>query len=944
MPKSLQESKQLNQPNQMFNKKLILWLILLWISAPELWAQCSSNCSEGNTFFGSGAGGFTGDDNSFFGAGAGALNNGDNNAFFGRRAGFINLSGSNNAFFGGRSGSLNSVGSANAFFGAYSGAGNTSGSNNSFFGASSGELNTSGNNNAFFGIFSGNKNTTGNFNAFFGASAGLNNSTGFNNAFFGGFAGNENTTGENNSFFGTSAGLKNTTGKENAFFGSFAGNQNTTGNFNAFFGTSTGQNNSTGSKNAFFGNFAGNANTTGEENSFFGTSAGNKNKQGGANAFFGYQAGFENTAGGANAFFGHNAGRVNTVGLFNAFFGQGSGAKNTTGGANAFFGQGSGEDNTSGSLNAFFGQFSGQNNTTGRENAFLGQNSGNLNTTGRFNTYVGSDAGQTNVTGNNNVFLGYKSGAQEKGSDKLYIANSDTTRPLIYGDFEKNEMTVHGSLDVKGDIFLDAYDIISAGDSKITFGLIPENQNTSIPNNEDDDIYVHIANNGEFGVTNDNKLALNIGPRIREPKLDNGGQIQLGPQGDFNVNIAIENDALGRSDSKTEVRIGDLNFDDNNNSVIFFEPPGWGRPDIYGELRFGDEQHFLRGDGARGTTLQDPNGIFFNTGTNTPVTRMVLDKNGQLGIGVDQPERPIHLRATNAIFRIDRDRNDPGFAVVRYDNGFNNVWKSFYFYTRGNGPNDGKFIIADWGQNVSGPSTARLVVANDGNVGIGNFLFSDPSEKLTVNGNVLATGSFITSDKRFKKQIKKLPNALENLNLLNGVKYEYDTQKFAERNLPAGKTIGLIAQEVQKVYPELVKEDASGYLSVNYDGLVPVLIEALKEQQAEITALQEEVQQIKNSTNAHLISQVESEEAQLFQNHPNPFDKSTTIPYYLPENVSKAQILITDLQGRELNRISIQNLGKGQIELKVDTFQKGIYLYTLIVDGQLMESKRMLIE
>ena len=121
----------------------------------------------------------------------------------------------------------------------------------------------------------------------------------------------------------------------------------------------------------------------------------------------------------------------------------------------------------------------------------------------------------------------------------------------------------------------------------------------------------------------------------------------------------------------------------------------------------------------------------------------VVNVNGALGVGIKNPERPIHLRASNAIFRIDRDGNDPGFAIVRYDQGFNNVWKSFYFYTRGNGVNNGKFIIADWGTQVAGPSTPRFVIANNGNIGIGNFLNTDPSQKLTVNGNVLATGSFM---------------------------------------------------------------------------------------------------------------------------------------------------------------------------------------------------------
>ena len=140
------------------------------------------------------------------------------------------------------------------------------------------------------------------------------------------------------------------------------------------------------------------------------------------------------------------------------------------------------------------------------------------------------------------------------------------------------------------------------------------------------------------------------------------------------------------------------------------------------------------------------------------------------------------------------------FAIVRYDNVFNNVIKSFYFYNHATGPNNGKFIIADWGTQVAGSSTPRLVIANNGNVGIGNFLVSNPSQKLTVDGNVLATGSFITSDKRFKKNIETISQALESLESISGVSYAYQTENFEKRSLPEGKNLGLIAQEVQKVF------------------------------------------------------------------------------------------------------------------------------------------------
>lgn len=108
-------------------------------------------------------------------------------------------------------------------------------------------------------------------------------------------------------------------------------------------------------------------------------------------------------------------------------------------------------------------------------------------------------------------------------------------------------------------------------------------------------------------------------------------------------------------------------------------------------------------------------------------------RNGNVGIGINNPSRPFQLRGSNSVLQIDRDTKDPGFGVTRYSPGFGNVWKSFFFYTEGTGPNNGRFIIADWGTQVSGPSTPRLVIGNTGNIGLGGEL--NPSYPLHINGS-----------------------------------------------------------------------------------------------------------------------------------------------------------------------------------------------------------------
>ena len=151
----------------------------------------------------------------------------------------------------------------------------------------------------------------------------------------------------------------------------------------------------------------------------------------------------QGTEGTTNTFYGLSAGS-NTTGTSNSFFGQDAGSSNTTGFSNSFFGGISGSSNTTGTSNSFFGYNSGSSNTTGIFNSFFGRSSGSSNTTGNYNSFFGWGAGASNVSGSRNVFLGYDAGYNETGSNKLYIDNSNTSTPLIWGDFSTNDVIIYG--------------------------------------------------------------------------------------------------------------------------------------------------------------------------------------------------------------------------------------------------------------------------------------------------------------------------------------------------------------------------------------------------------------------------------------------------------------------------------------------------------------------
>ncbi len=156
------------------------------------------------------------------------------------------------------------------------------------------------------------------------------------------------------------------------------------------------------------------------------------------------------TIGTANIFVGDNAGNSYNPGSYNTFIGKDAGHMNS-GGNNTFVGRMAGEINTVGYENTFIGNYAGKDNETGKKNTFIGFCAGCGTTGGEKNTFIGIGTGDGNE-GSGNIFLGYNAGLSENGSNKLYIANSGTTDPLIYGEFDNNLLQVNGDLKVDGTI------------------------------------------------------------------------------------------------------------------------------------------------------------------------------------------------------------------------------------------------------------------------------------------------------------------------------------------------------------------------------------------------------------------------------------------------------------------------------------------------------------
>ncbi|OIQ17234.1 MAG: hypothetical protein BM557_08455 [Flavobacterium sp. MedPE-SWcel] len=235
---------------------------------------------------------------------------------------------------------------------------------------------------------------------------------------------------------------------ENVFLGQDAGASNTLGLENVFSGFKAGYSNTEGSYTIAIGNKAGysfNPIVTLEEPNntggaiFIGNNAGYYNTKG-YNVFVGYQSGYNNTAS-ANVFMGTSTG-TNNNGSANSFFGHGTG-ESSTGSSNVFLGSWAGK-NSVGSNNVLLGNDTGAGNgdpvvtNLGSNNVIVGYRAGRRST-GNSNVFMGYMSGH-NAIGNKNILIGYQAGKDETGSNKLYIADSDTDNPLIYGDFSANEL------------------------------------------------------------------------------------------------------------------------------------------------------------------------------------------------------------------------------------------------------------------------------------------------------------------------------------------------------------------------------------------------------------------------------------------------------------------------------------------------------------------------
>lgn len=671
----------------------------------------------------------------------------------------------------------------------------------------------------FAGIGAGESNTTSDGNSFFGRDSGFANTIGSFNSFFGLETGFANTTGSVNSFFGSGSGRANTSGINNAFFGADSGRLNTTGEDNSFFGTFSGRNNTIGTDNSFFGILSGSSNTSGSGNSFFGAAAGYNNISGNSNAFFGRDSGVANTTGSNNSFFGLEAGFANTVGTNNAYFGYGAGRSNTVGNSNSIFGSGAGLNNTAGN-NAFFGTSAGTNNTTGAANTFIGVNAGLGNTIGSSNTLLGNS---TNLGANNLTFASaIGAGATVSTSNTLVLGRSADTVQIpgslnIAGTFGANIFNAGVQYNIGGNRIFSAggtnnlfagfnSGANNTGGGNAFFGSQSGQSNTSGINNAFFGFNAGSANNGGGANTfiGVNAGIANVGSSNNTFIGANAGNTSL--TGNGNTYLGANSD--GALLITNSVAIGQKAFVGQSNALIL------------GSI-----------NGVNTATADTDVGI----GTPTPLARFHVVGNsiftGSIGIGTTTPQSKLNIKDINAIPLLIEGTsvNGTGIELVNTTNAGTSRWQM-----------NAEFSTLSF-ENPASQGSLLSLSRNGGNGNGTVTVFGDFLATSTVSVGALANGQntsvcwnsanrFLgtcSSSIRYKKDIQPFNGGLSMLNQFKPVTFRWKSDDMPD--------VGFVAEDVAKIEPLLTTTNADGLIEgVKYDRISAILVNAVKEQQAQI--------------------------------------------------------------------------------------------------------------
>ncbi|TAL63380.1 MAG: tail fiber domain-containing protein [Bacteroidetes bacterium] len=493
-----------------------------------------------------------------------------------------------------------------------------------------------------------------------------------------------------------------------------------------------------------------------------------------------------------NYFIGHNSGKNITTGLYNSFLGYMSGFKNN-----------------SGSANTFFGDSTGLNNTTGSWNVFLGKDAGYSNETSVSNVYIGDEAGKMAIhtptsTASYNVAIGTLAGYYNNGKFNVFLGQ------------EAGYFNTKG----KQNVFIG----MGAG----------YNNDTASYN---------IAVGTDAGYNNMGIAGVFIGNFAGHSNLDGSYNVLIGNNAGTSTTTGEKNVILG-GDAGYDNITGNYNTFIGNLSGSSNTTGSWNTflGNSSGESATGNYNSIV-GNSAGKVVSADYNTIMgFQSGYSTSTG------SGNAFFG--------HQSGHENISGTDNTYIGPNAGYANTAGSYNvMIGHEAGYYEYGSN----KLVIANGWSNT--PSSSSLVYGDfsSNQIRFNSYVGINSSPSLSYNlyisGSVNATGGYYAvSDIRLKQNIKSMKSdgVIDKVKNLDVIKFNYKAEVVKGDTLGTTKYIGVIAQEIEKSFPELVKTDEKGYKAVNYDGLTAVLLQAMKDQQklienqkGELTSLRSELELIK---------------------------------------------------------------------------------------------------
>jgi trimeric autotransporter adhesin len=637
-----------------------------------------------------------------------------------------------------------------------------------------------------------------------------------------------------------------------------------------------------GTNHCFIGAGAGQFNTTGSYNSFFGDNAGNANTTGSYNTFTGFQAGKTSIVGNRNTFNGYQAGYYNGSSQYLA------GHDHTFIGYKAGYSCGTNDVEGVTVRNTFVGSVSGYSNTIGHKNTFVGYSSGYYNTTGYENTMIGDAAGVNNTSGAYNTFIGESSGSQNTtGTYNTYLGNSSG----VYNST--------GSYNT----------------------IVGEQAGASSPGN-------NYSDNSLFGFKAGFQLTSGtvnsfFGKQAGYSNTTASYNTFIGNGAGYATNTGYSNTASGFN-SMVANTTGISNCTYGTNSAVSQTTASYNCAFGYGSL--------YNGTGGYNSAFGSNAGGLYSTGTNNTYIGNGADAGASITNSTVLGNTAI-VNASNKVVigntSVTVIGGQVGWSVLsdaRFKTNITENVKGLEFIKRLR-PVNYQFKTDEFDQflmkNMTDSAKAARIQGVDYTASMSiihtGFLAQEVEQAAITSGYIFdGVHVPVNDDDNYSLAYSQFVVPL--------VKSVQELSKITDSLNTTITNQDSINNFLQNEINELTNMINSCCSNINDSG-----------RQTTITN-QEHSNQNSGAVNVTLSN---SKTIILDQNIPNPFGEQTVINYYLPDDTGKAQILFYNADGKLIQSVELTGKGQGSLKVLANDLTNGIYTYSLLIDGKVVETKKM---